>query len=496
MFGCDPYVECKSMDQTFRTRTIFSTVTPSWQETHELLVFDKTTQRVELSIFDFGNDVVADTFLGKAVLNLEKVPHSVLVKRTLKLSGAKKGWLAVSLVYTPLAKDSYINRSALANADEEMIDDVVADLISGDETSDIIMPFVDTECDEDDIILTLDGSRDSREWDRRSAGGGLGMGSRREGSHTDRDRDTASANINGGAYSDPSADAAPDAQPGRRLSDLVSQVKVFQSAPAYQYHHTGVLSISSIRCYNLRKQGTTYIDLLKATANFMVTVTFLNSQKETKLKLNNLNPQFDESFNYLVKDPADKAVSVKLISKGKLLADRVVCEAVVGLHEVIDCCPHALVKVFEWQNDGQVLKIGRSLVGAQAEAEENVRIERESEAKANSDNSNGDGRRRSSAASVRKSRQSSAIEDKSHNPSNGTSSSHTQNDRSPDPTASTPAPIRGKSRSSSMLDSAKRSGSGGEVRDVVAAGEVRDESFPILPRMSLKLHWCVAQMQK
>ena len=73
---------------------------PRVEETFDIVICDKATQWVELSVFDYDMATM-DKLLGKANLEVWKLSNHAQETRMLRLLGGGKGELEVSCQYTP-----------------------------------------------------------------------------------------------------------------------------------------------------------------------------------------------------------------------------------------------------------------------------------------------------------------------------------------------------------------------------------------------------------
>jgi Ca2+-dependent lipid-binding protein len=103
VFGSsDPYVDIETIDQEMRSETIYSTTNPEWNETYDVVVYDRGSQVISFTVSDF--DVTNQNMcLGKAEFEVNKIPYNTRVQKTLQLKGVDKGSLIVSCFYVPMA---------------------------------------------------------------------------------------------------------------------------------------------------------------------------------------------------------------------------------------------------------------------------------------------------------------------------------------------------------------------------------------------------------
>lgn len=150
VFGSDPYVDIETIDQDIRSEIIYNTVNPEWNESYDIVVYDRGSQVISFTVFDF--DMTNNTkCLGKAEFEVNKVPYNTRVQKTLHLTGVDKGSIVVSCMYIPMAsgrkaseksKHTRIPRSVFkgertaADDQEEGENDVLFDLPMEELTTD------------------------------------------------------------------------------------------------------------------------------------------------------------------------------------------------------------------------------------------------------------------------------------------------------------------------------------------------------------------------
>jgi Ca2+-dependent lipid-binding protein len=59
----DPFVKINSFDQFYKTSIKFGQLNPVWDETFDVLIFDKNSQKIEFTVAD-NNQAKADTIIG------------------------------------------------------------------------------------------------------------------------------------------------------------------------------------------------------------------------------------------------------------------------------------------------------------------------------------------------------------------------------------------------------------------------------------------------
>ena len=102
--GSDPYVEIETIDQEMRSETINGSVNPEWNETYDIVVYDRGSQIIFFTVFDADNMMTKqDMCIGKCEFEVNKIPYNTRVQKTLQLKGVDKGSIIVSCFYIPMA---------------------------------------------------------------------------------------------------------------------------------------------------------------------------------------------------------------------------------------------------------------------------------------------------------------------------------------------------------------------------------------------------------
>ena len=67
LVSSDPYVIIQSMDQTYKTTVKYGTLNPIYNETFDVIVYDKETQIIDFEVYDHDLTSSHD-FIGKLKL--------------------------------------------------------------------------------------------------------------------------------------------------------------------------------------------------------------------------------------------------------------------------------------------------------------------------------------------------------------------------------------------------------------------------------------------
>lgn len=118
LFGqSDPFVEVKSVDQMVKTKTKYGTINPEWNERVNVLVYDKDSQIVDLTVYD--SDISRmNTLLGRSTVKLSSVPPNVKTNKTLLLADVDTGSIEVLLEYIPISAAGSSTKNALTEEDD------------------------------------------------------------------------------------------------------------------------------------------------------------------------------------------------------------------------------------------------------------------------------------------------------------------------------------------------------------------------------------------
>lgn len=274
MFGSDPYVHIATIDQEIRSEIIYNTLNPEWNESYDIVMYDRGSQVISFTVFDF--DMANNTkCLGKAEFEVNKVPFNTRVQKTLHLTGVDKGSIVVSCTYIPMAS----SRKSGTTAEKSKHTHIPRGVFKGERTA------VDDDNEgENDVLFDL--PMEELNSDEQLLTGDL-------------------------ALHNPDSDAD--------YQQALSQAGL------------GILTISNIRLRNL-KVGA--VASWKPCVSFLVGST----QKQTHSKKNIVNPEFEERFAFVIKDQTMlERIVVKVLDKRKMMTgSRQVGEAVVSLYDLLN----------------------------------------------------------------------------------------------------------------------------------------------------------------
>lgn len=274
MFGSsDPYVDIETIDQEMRSETIYSTTNPEWNETYDIVVYDRGSQVVSFTVSDF--DVTNQNMcLGKAEFEVNKIPYNTRVQKTLQLKGVDKGSIIVSCLYVPMATARGQGESDKDKKRRRMPRSVfkgeVANL-DDDESGerDVLFDLPMEELHSDEVLISGDLALQMPEEDNEGPGAAVNPG-------------------------------------------------------------LGILMISKIRLRSLKAgAGSAW----KPCVSFHVGTT----KKQTRSKKNMVNPNFDEHFAFVIKDRTmTERILVKVQDKNRIMASRQVGECAVSLFDLLN----------------------------------------------------------------------------------------------------------------------------------------------------------------
>lgn len=304
MFTSDPYVVISVNDNEIgKTQVVYETLNPVWNESFDVLVFDKSTQKIQLKIFDWDLVGVHDN-MGYCIIETEYIEMGQTKERTLHIRGDNqgvRGTIIVSYNYVELAR-SDVRRGHIAEDEAFLLDlpdiaNTSLDLIENGVISDIL-----------------------------------------------------AANKIG-------TDSIPDLLPSLNLSG-----SGFQSPRASTKSGTsnskerkrGVLSISEIRCKHLKALPSLVEFLVPTSLKCLVRFQVGSQKKETKVICNHQDPVFKESFCFVVEDPINATVLVNVIDKADIFNDRIMGYIEIPVPEYLE---HAVEKDYILQGKSEECSI-------------------------------------------------------------------------------------------------------------------------------------------
>ena len=282
MFGSDPYVDIETTDQDMRSSIIYNTVNPEWNETYDIIVYDRRSQVVSFTVMDF--DMANNTkCLGKAEFEVNKVPFNTTVQKALTLTGVSKGTLVVSCTYIPMSSAHKTNAGG-------------------------------------NSAVPLTAAEKARQNARRMPRSVF------KGASQADDEDSGEKDV---LFDLPIEELNSDEM--LITGDLALQ-KIDEPSPITPLAHAGlgILTISSIRLRSIRAGAN---GNWKPCVSFHVGVM----KKQTHSKKNIVNPEFEERFAFVVKDRSmmDR-ILVKVMDKKKIMTQsRQIGEASVNLYDLL-----------------------------------------------------------------------------------------------------------------------------------------------------------------
>jgi hypothetical protein len=144
------------MDVVHKTTVKNKTLNPEWNESFDIMIYDKECQFVDFTLYDH-DAMSAGDFLGKTSLSLSCLPKLDEKSFDLELMDVKSGSLQISCVYTPLKKATDAKNSD--EDDDEKKLDILFELSPEMLTSDIL----EEELDPDAVSSSSDDQDDKSE---------------------------------------------------------------------------------------------------------------------------------------------------------------------------------------------------------------------------------------------------------------------------------------------------------------------------------------------
>eukprot|EP00903_Cladosiphon_okamuranus_P007574 g7348.t1 len=127
----DPYVSVKlGLQQHMKTDVKSRTLNPRYDETFDLLVYERSVEVMEFEVFDHDSGPSDDDLLGSCQLPLSVLMADVESSHNIPLSNTKTGSLLLKATFVPLSS----GKQRVAPVDE----DVLVNVASGDITDDVV----------------------------------------------------------------------------------------------------------------------------------------------------------------------------------------------------------------------------------------------------------------------------------------------------------------------------------------------------------------------
>lgn len=139
------------MDVVHKTTVKMKTLNPEWNESFDIMIYDKECQFVDFTLYDY-DQLSAGDFLGKTTISMQCLPKLVEEVFELDLMDVKKGSLNISCLYTPLKKNT--EEKATEEAEKGNKADILFELSPEMLTSDIL----EEELDPDAAAASSSGS--------------------------------------------------------------------------------------------------------------------------------------------------------------------------------------------------------------------------------------------------------------------------------------------------------------------------------------------------
>jgi hypothetical protein len=280
-------------------------------ETFDIMVFDKETQFVELFVYDYDMGSASD-FLGKVTLNLDTLPNFDVTELDLDLLETETGTLQLVCEYTPLKKTEAQRKE---------------DVEAGETPDDVLFDFsptaLSTDLLEQEVVLAeekdipVDGTVSAGEAD---------------------DKDKEGPTLHGmvsavtGLKRVAKEVAAPSAadEAASPLKSKQGYARVLESPRGSAgAANRGVLTVSCIRGRNFKVHS-----MLSSTVRPYVIFTVGNTKRETAVQKDHHDPAFDEIFNFVVHDPVNSVLHVKVMHDNRLRGDSQLADLFIRLNDV------------------------------------------------------------------------------------------------------------------------------------------------------------------
>ncbi|KAG7269251.1 hypothetical protein CRUP_024174 [Coryphaenoides rupestris] len=106
----DPYGVIKIGNELLQSKVVHESVHPKWNEVYEVLVYEHTSQQLEIELFDEDTD--KDDFLGRLVIDIVEVEKEKKVDEWFELEDVSTGKLHLKLEYlTPVFTAEHLDQA-------------------------------------------------------------------------------------------------------------------------------------------------------------------------------------------------------------------------------------------------------------------------------------------------------------------------------------------------------------------------------------------------
>lgn len=332
----DPYVEIKTLEQKFKTKILYKSTQPVWNEHFEIMIYDLSTQVIDLVLYD-SNDVSSsmDTCLGRCQLSLGHLKYHQNTQKNFTLQDVDKGSLTVSALLIPLggakknstkavnnksgishqnaASSMNIDLERLRKGETDVIDDILYDLPidelnENNLRSDPLFTFdnddeEDEEDDEDDCEALESIVPKEEDSSPNAATTTSEISSSKSNSPSPLNKD----------INDKSIQAKANLQ--NRTQLLKKQVTVRDlNLPT-----SGVLTITNIKVRNLKpNESSSMFGLFEGAIRPYVVFSIGKHSKETKYLKNNNDPHYPDTFSFIIKNAQDDVLHIRVMDYKKM----------------------------------------------------------------------------------------------------------------------------------------------------------------------------------
>lgn len=312
IFGSDPYVLMKPtlFGEENRTTTKYNTLNPEWNETFDFMIYDKDSQQINLTVFDYDMTTM-EKMLGKAVIDISRLPFNKQIQRHIRLTDTDRGELVVSLLYIPIITHS---EQVKKQAAEEELKDILFDVSKTELSNELIISH-ETLQQEDDL-------RDFED----------------KGSFSDVSNNTHYTTVIGA-----------NGKPALQRMNTMQQFAKGQITEA-----VGVLTVSQIRVSGLK------VSTFTAFRPF-VSCSVGSKVRNTKYQKGIANPVFNESFSFIIKDTQMDRLAIKVFDKSKWTAHKLLASLDLSLMDVVNSNGGTLEQKYMLESEHQECYISLKL---------------------------------------------------------------------------------------------------------------------------------------
>jgi len=330
MYSSDPFVCLSLVDANSKTKTIYADCNPTWNEKFEFLVMDKSTQVIDLKVYD-EDMMKAPDFMGSCFLSMHDLPDHVKVLKEIPLRGVESGILILECTYTPMTPHS-VDKGSVDPFEEEMSEgefeflktfpvDVLKDVLEDGGGFDIM---VDISGPDQEDVGTEDGL-DTR----------VETGSTDDQLSSSGEKRLSARNL-----------AAPRKKQKEQCAKLLNNED--------QHTNLGILTVKHICCENVFMDTSSFLDLInpaivtgimkpskqqKVSVEVIVKSTTLLVKETKEVETDSENIEFEDNLIFIVNYESSE---IEILVNVKIY-DKIVGSVSLSGYEVMEEAPSGYI---------------------------------------------------------------------------------------------------------------------------------------------------------